>query len=295
MTYPFVQAYYDYGRRTRPALAFVIHMAEGGATVSYLSKPNPNKVSVHYVVERRGRIVQMLREDRISGSLRPSAIRTTDDRPFTSPDGATVIYGATAAKRALERYWSDPNTVVLSCEVEGFAADGPSADQHAALVRLVADLRTRYPAIALLAHRDFADYKACPGKKVRWAALGGHYPILPDTATGDTVQSFYVPETRTFATLPKGSKLYPNSDLSGTPTVLDPGRELVYIGKFSDAVRIVAYETPAGDTNSTSVAMFCAASTITDYRAAGDDTPYSRADLDAAIAADRAKARIVWA
>lgn len=172
MTYPYVQAYNDYGLRTRLALAFVVHMAEGGGTVSYLSKPNPNGVSVHYVIERSGRIVQMLHENRISGSIRATDLRTTDDLPFRSPDGAWVTYGATAARAALGQYWSDPNTVVLSVEVEGFAFEGPNADQADALARLVADVRTRYPRIHILGHRDFTSRKACPGKLIPWARIG---------------------------------------------------------------------------------------------------------------------------
>lgn len=176
MAYPFVRAYFDYGPRRRPVLAFVVHMAEGGGTVGYLSRQNPNGVSVHYVVERSGRVVQMLREDRASGSIRPSSVRATDDPIFTSPDGDRVAYGASAAKAALGSYWRDPNSAVLSCEIEGFARDGPNAAQLAALTYLVADCRSRHPRMRLLGHRDFADYKACPGKRIRWGQLGGHWP-----------------------------------------------------------------------------------------------------------------------
>ncbi len=183
MTYPFVPAYYDnYGLRTRPALAFVVHMAEGGGTVGYLSRANPNGVSVHYVIERGGRIVQMLRENRISGSIRASDLRKTNDLPFRSPDGAWVTYGYDAAKAALGQWWYDPNTVVLSCEIEGFAAVGPSDEQADALARLVADVRSRYPRIHILGHRDFTSRKACPGKLIPWGRIG-RGAGLPDTST----------------------------------------------------------------------------------------------------------------
>ena len=92
MTYPFVPSFHDYGPAKGPRLAFLVHMAEGGGTVGYLSKRNPNGVSVHYVIERSGRIVQMLSERHMHTSIRPTAIRTTDD-----PDG---FYGASAAKAA---------------------------------------------------------------------------------------------------------------------------------------------------------------------------------------------------
>jgi hypothetical protein len=166
VTYPFVQARYDYGARTRPTRAFLVHMAEGGGTVGYLSRDPARGVSVHYVIEYSGRIVQMLREDHSSGSVNPGDIRTTDDK-----DG---FYGVTAAKAVMGAEWSDPNLAVISCEIEGFAAAGPSPVQSTALRKLVNDVRTRYPAIGLLGHRDFADYKACPGRRIDWTALGGH-------------------------------------------------------------------------------------------------------------------------
>lgn len=172
MTYLFVPAYYQLGRRKGPVKAFVVHMAEGGGTVSYLAKPNPNRVSVHYVVERGGRVVQMLEEADASGSINPRDIRTTDGPP---------PYGATTAKAVMGEWWKNPNAAVISCEVEGFAASGPSAIQHAALKNLVDDVRSRFPDMGMLGHRDFADYKACPGRFIHWSALGGHGAPSEDT------------------------------------------------------------------------------------------------------------------
>lgn len=173
MTYPFVQSAVDLGPARGPRLALVVHMAEGGGTVGYLSRANPNGVSVHFVVERSGRTVQMLDLARIHSSLRSSAIRTTDD-----PDG---LYGVTAA-RAVMGKWADtraslgPNHASIGLEIEGFARDGPNAAQGAALAALFADLAVKSPGIRALAHRDFASYKACPGKLIRWQDLGGHGP-----------------------------------------------------------------------------------------------------------------------
>jgi hypothetical protein len=176
MTFPFVQAFHDLGPRKLPIRGFTIHMAEGGGTVGFLSRKNRDGVSVHYVIDRAGGITQMLLEDHMHSSIRihnkngASAIRRTDD-----PDG---IFGRTAAlavlgDRADTVATLGPNHSTLSVEIEGFARDGPNTAQQDALEVLVADIRTRFPDIGLLGHRDF-NIKGCPGKLIPWERLGGH-------------------------------------------------------------------------------------------------------------------------
>jgi hypothetical protein len=178
MMYPFIPAFYDFGPRPGPARAFVVHMAEGGGTVGYLAKAQPNRVSVHYVIERTGRIVQMLKEDRISGSINPNDLRTSNDTyPMPYP------FGVTTAKAVLGDMWRDPNRAVISLEIEGFAATGPNGSQAGSLKTLVNDVRSRHPGMGLLGHRDFADYKACPGKLIPWTDIGGHGPASQEEPT----------------------------------------------------------------------------------------------------------------
>jgi hypothetical protein len=179
MTYPYVQAAFDYGARKGPALAFVVHMAEGAGTVGYLSRDPARGVSVHYVIETSGRIVQMLHEDRASGSINPNDLRTTND--------ADGFFGVKAAHAVLGSWASNPNAAVISLEIEGYASQGPNKAQHDALVRLVTDVRSRHPKIGLLGHRDFADYKACPGRRIDWASIGGHGPHIATPSTEDPV------------------------------------------------------------------------------------------------------------
>jgi len=170
--YPFVPAYAKYGRRTGPVRAFVIHMAEGGGTVGYLSRPNPRGVSVHYVIEYSGRTVQMVAEANATGSINPNDLRAGDD-----PDG---FYGISVARATMGSWYRDPNAAAITLEIEGFAKDGPNGRQLIALGELVDDVRVRFPTMGLLGHRDFTSRKACPGKEIPWAALGGHGPYSED-------------------------------------------------------------------------------------------------------------------
>jgi hypothetical protein len=211
MVYPFVQAKYDYGVRTAPVRAFLVHMAEGGGTVGYLAHDPARGVSVHYVIEYSGRIVQMLAESHASGSVDPTQIRTTDD--------VDHFYGVTAAKAVMGAYWNDPNSAVVSLEMEGFATDGPNAAQAISLIELVDDVRSRFPDIGLLGHRDFASYKACPGKHIDWPALGGHGP-----ATKETI-------VKTVLTIPPTTVILPKV---GVPVLDQPAGSSIYVTKSGD-------------------------------------------------------------
>jgi hypothetical protein len=233
MSYRYVQAKYDsYGNRTATK-ALVVHMTEGSGTeadVDYLANNPLRGVSVHFVILKTGEIVQMLGWNRIAGSINPNELRTTDDPPYTSPDGARVVYGATL-RDAIMGSWI--NGGLLAVEVGGKAVDGPNQAQSEALVRLLADVRTRYPGLPVLGHRDFTSTKGCPGHKVLWASLGGHgKPAAPE----DPVQRFLVPEgPQQLATLKDGTWLYVYSDLRTDPAnvQVNPGRTFPYVGKHS--------------------------------------------------------------
>jgi hypothetical protein len=151
--------------------AICIHMAEGGGTVSWLTRPDGN--SSHYVVEYTGRITQMVRESYWAGSINPRLVRTTNDPPYEYL-GETIRYGRSAAEQALGSGVTNPNLHVVAIEVEGFAKDGPNAAERESLRKLVADIRRRRGALPCLGHRDFQDYKACPGKRIPWVDYGGH-------------------------------------------------------------------------------------------------------------------------
>ena len=106
----------------------------------------------------------------------------------------------------------------------------------------------------------------------------------------DTVKSFIVPEQHTLAMIKDGTWLYQDNSLAANPQNinLSPARELVLVGTFSAEVSIVAYETPAGDANAVSNALFVRTA---DIAGTSIEVPCDQADLDAANAKGYATAK----
>lgn len=172
MTDRYVPAYFDqYGPRKGPTLAVLFHMAEGGGTVGYLDKSGSapaRGVSVHYVIEYDGSAVRMLDLDDACGGLNPND-RSTDK----------AYYGHSTLVAVLGDWWRDPNSATIQFEYEGFQAKGPNPAQIATGVRIVRDLRKRFPELrGALGHADQTDTKFCPGTTAAMRSLfdqvGGH-------------------------------------------------------------------------------------------------------------------------
>ena len=240
MTYRFVAAPDNWPRNGVSVKAIAIHHAEGGGTVSWLTHPDGN--SSHYVVEYDGEVVQMVREDRAAGSINPTLVRTDDDPPFTF-EGETVTYGVTANRAALGGDWRNPNAAVIAIEIEGFAKDGPNDKQRAALQSLVADIRSRHPAIPALGHRDFQDYKACPGKRIPWLDYGGHGSIAKPA--GDDVKFIQASDLgeAKLLRLPLATQLYYLDGTEAFKTSTAHDWDFVGLGDAKGAEKVVSVNT----------------------------------------------------
>lgn len=234
-------------RNGAPVKGVTIHMAEGGGTVSWLTRNDGN--SSHYVVEYSGAIVQMVDEARAAGSVNPRDIRATNDPAYTYL-GETVIYGRGAVLRSIGKAaGDDPNRYVIAIETEGFAKDGPNAKQRASLKALVNDIRRRTGPQAVLGHRDFQDYKACPGHKVPWADYGGHanirsfVPPSPLPPPEEEMPDFKAFTTPKIVAVPTGTWLYDNRGFqpAANNIQVSPGRDMPVAGKYADGSLIVGY------------------------------------------------------
>lgn len=182
--YPTAAGYYSIPRNGITPRALIVHMAEGGGVVGYMSRPNRWGVTSEYACERSGRIVQLIDPHTRAGTtIRVSGLRTTDES-FTIGT-YPVRYGWTAARAVLGSLWRDPNRGSIAIEVEGFARYGPNPAQRRALALWIARMRDEYPSLrGILAHRDLQAYKPCPGRLIPWRALGGHGLWRPDRGGG---------------------------------------------------------------------------------------------------------------
>lgn len=281
MTYPFVQAKYFSRAGLVQARGIVIHMAEGGGTVAWLTHPT-NDNSSHFVVESSGRVVQMVAWADADHSLH---IARPDGPPSSAADFG--MFCLDAAQAVLGTGIHDPNAYLIAIEVEGYAKAGPNSTQRIALKALVATIRAHYPTInGVLGHRDFQNVKACPGGLITWADFGGHG--VPSGAPKEApMKTFDVPASPTLATIKTGAWLYDNSDLAVSigNVQISPSRALFLVGSglLSDIVRYSnghAYWVHVADVIGTYAAPVV------------DATPFGQAQLDAARAAGAASVTV---
>jgi hypothetical protein len=86
-----------------------------------------------------------------------------------------------------------------------------------------------------------------------------------------------------------GAKVYPNSDLTGTPITISPARSLDFVGTVGGGPRIVRFERRAGDTATYPIrdgwTGYVARTSCGTPVAKPDATPFSQHDVDAKVQA----------
>ena len=178
LPYRYRPAAHDYGTRSVPAQGIVFHMAEGCNVAGYLAGDNVLRgVSAHFTIEANGEVVQMLPLDHVSGSLNPRDVRTSTDaggkfgRRYTRYYDPDILTGK-ANHRTISVEMAGRAGSPWSCGDGAQFPPGINEDQLAAAIGLVGRLRKRYKRpIGVNVHRDFADYKSCPGKTKNIMAL----------------------------------------------------------------------------------------------------------------------------
>jgi hypothetical protein len=287
MTYPFLRAkYYTVGGIVQ-VRAFLWHMAEGYGTASWLTHPSNNN-SAHFVIEKTGRIVQMVKLTDAAHSAHVAY--DADDRDASDCGG---LYSDVMARRVLGTGWLDVNAYVIAIEVEGYRAQGPNYAQKIAIRELYRFLRGYFPKVrGNLGHRDVQDYKSCPGCLFPWASIDGHglfavappLPTAPDTSTEDSMRSFGVYLKPTTTTVKSGTWLYDSDSLASSAgnVQVNPGRGFPSIGGVSALVKILNYNGKA---------MFVRAADIVSVVENPDPIPANcTLEVARAVAAEKVKA-----
>lgn len=143
----------------REVRAITWHFAQGGGTDTWLTRQDgaQGNNSCHIVLKYSGAIRQIVEFDDSSWSLHISYDSDTNDAPDYG------IFGLRHVKDALGDGWADPNRYIIAIEIEGFYQDGPNGAQKATMLRLAQFLEGEFPKAVHLGHRDFQDYKPCPG------------------------------------------------------------------------------------------------------------------------------------
>lgn len=167
----------DYGPRDG-TLGISFHMSEGGDELAGYLARHPGEdlhqwaarvsgVSCNAALLSSGEIVQMLAWNHASGNLNPN------DRA-----GEYNFYGGHHLREVLGAHWPDPNTWLVSMEIAGRRANGPTDAQVTAAIKWGRDMMALFPTIrGTVGHHDQSP-KPCPGvtanMKAIFAGLGGH-------------------------------------------------------------------------------------------------------------------------
>jgi hypothetical protein len=253
-------------------------MTEGNGTkadVDYLAHNPRLGVSANFVSLADGTIYQMLDIHHASGSLHPGDI-STKNKPF---------YGGEFLKEALpDPLWRDPNTWVISIEIGGKAAVGPTDIQTAAIIAWAKDMKSRFPTITgIFGHADQTDEKPCPGTSANMLSI---FAALGHGVYDDMVPAPITSIVPILVSAPKNAPVY-GSD--GTTVVGHlPNARVDAYSPYAVGTKRSVYIGPVGGFELGLIVP-------TSFKPIPVPVPTDcTAAIATAIAADRAKAKIVY-
>lgn len=158
---PHWQALYFTAGGIREVRGIAWHFAEGGGTDIWLCRKDgkQGRNSSHLVLKYDGTLRQIVSLEDASWSLHV-------DRPFGPPGIGDYGIFTLDAVRAAGISTVYPLPWIIAIEIEGFAKDGPNAAQRYTIARLATYLERLFPKAVHLGHRDFQNYKPCPGGRL---------------------------------------------------------------------------------------------------------------------------------
>jgi hypothetical protein len=157
---------------------FAWHFAQGGGTDDWLTRTDgaQGENSCHVVIKYDGSIRQLVRLTDASWSLHWStAGNVTDFGIFSIPQTRLLIP------------YNNPLRYIIAMEVEGYWATGPNDAQRKTILDLARWLESQFPKAVHMGHRDFQDYKACPGPSLFTNMLPHHGRLTRDTQEEPTI------------------------------------------------------------------------------------------------------------
>jgi hypothetical protein len=251
----------------------------------------------------------------------------------TAPDQMFVKHCADAlsAGKWIGSYWFNygPLTVVEQVDayiererlfpelslhvIDWEGADGFTADQTRDFIRIYR-AKTGRP-IGLYASesrfRDLgqdwnwiANYSGEPRKSWDMWQYGPYHGVdgnfakasILELVKGDPVDSFNSVATAMVVKVKMNAKVFPNSDLTGTPITLSAGRLFDYHGVFGNGARVITWENAPGDNTVYPIKDGWSGFVHRDFTdipfakpEAPDTTPFDQADIDAAKDAQKAE------
>lgn len=265
-------------RRIEPVALACIHITGNSRTAAYTDQHAAAKAerdyanrtgsdgpSAHYYVARDGWDIQAV------DPIRHAAWSNGDVlSPTTTNTGIRrVLAMRDRGYNANEAYWLEIECVGYGTKYPITVAQRVFCAQRIAAMSLANDLPINVETVH--AHRwlNGVNRRNCP-------TSGDTDAFIIDVViranailkVSSPVRSFPVFERRTYVPVAANARLYDNSDLAenSSTIVIQPARELVYVGSFSSSVGIVAYEPPTADANVSSTAMFVRRSSLGAFR-----------------------------